>query len=114
MVSYIKLMNIILRRGNMFDKFKDFDEMVTPRIIKALYWIGLIVVAIVSIITLFGSLAAGEFGGAVAALFMAIFGFLMVRIYCELIILGFKGVEYLRNINAKLDALNTRDQFENY
>jgi len=98
----------------MFDKFKNFDEMITPRIVKILYWIGLIFVAIASIATLISSLIAGEFGGIIIAIVLAVFGFLMVRVYCELIILGFKGVEYLKNINAKLDASNTRDQFEDY
>lgn len=98
----------------MLKKFRNFDEMVTPGIIKVLYWIGLIFVAIASIITLFGSLMAGELGGILGAIVLAIFGFLMVRVYCELIILGFKGVEYLKNINDKLDAANNQDRFDDY
>ena len=98
----------------MLKKFMTFDEMITPTIIKVIYWIGLIFVAIGSLVTLFGSLMAGEFGGIIGAIFLAVFGFLMVRVYCELIILGFKGVEYLKNINDKLDASNNRDSFSDY
>lgn len=98
----------------MFEKFKNFDEMVTPGIIKIVYWIGLIFVAIASIIMFFGSLLNGEFGGVVGAVFLATFGFLMVRVYCELIILGFKAVDYLKNINDKLNAPNNQDQFDDY
>jgi len=98
----------------MLEKFKNFDEMVTPRIIKVIYWIGLIFVAISSIIALFGSLMAGEFGGVLGEILLAVFGFLAIRVYCELIILGFKGVEYLKRINDKLDTTNDQNQFEDY
>lgn len=98
----------------MFEKFKNFDEMVTPGIIKIVYWIGLIFVAIASILIFIESLINGEFGGAVAAVVLAAFGFLMVRVYCELIILGFKGVDYLKSINEKLSISNNQDQFDDY
>lgn len=98
----------------MLEKFKSFDEMITPGLIKIIYWVSLAFVAIMSIVTLFGSLMAGEFGGVIAAIFIAVFGFLMVRVYCELIILGFKGVEYLRNISEKLNATSARDEFGDY
>ncbi len=98
----------------MFEKFKNFDEMITPGIIKIIYWISMVFVALASIMTLVGSLIAGEFEGVLGAILIAIFGFLMVRVYCELIILGFKAVDYLKNINRKLDALNDRDPFNDY
>lgn len=98
----------------MLKKFTTFDEMITPAIIKVIYWIGLIFVALGSLVTLFRSLMVGEFGGIIGAIMIAVFGFLMVRVYCELIILGFKGVEYLKNINDKLDASNNRDSFSDY
>ena len=98
----------------MFEKFKNFDEMVTPGIIKVLYWIGLVFVALASIVILVSSLIAGEFEGILGAILIALFGFIMVRVYCELIILGFKSVEYLKNINNKLDRLNNHGQFEDY
>lgn len=93
---------------------KNFDEMITPGIIKIVYWIGMVFVALASIITLVGSLTAGEFEGVLGAILIAVFGFLMVRVYCELIILGFKAVDYLKNINRKLDAFNDRDPFNDY
>lgn len=102
------------RRHKMFEKFKNFDEMITPGIIKIIYWISMVFVALASIMTLVGSLIAGEFEGILGAILIAIFGFLMVRVYCELIILGFKAVDYLKNINRKLDALNNRDPFNDY
>jgi apolipoprotein N-acyltransferase len=98
----------------MWEKFKNFDEMITPGIIRVLYWIGIVFVAFAGIIGILGSLVAGEIGGALVALFLVILGLLMVRVYCELIILGFKAVEYLRNINAKLNAQKTKDEFSDY
>lgn len=98
----------------MWDKFKNFDEMITPGIIKIIYWIGLVFVGFAMIIILAGSLIEGEFAGILGALIFGLFGLLMVRVYCELIILGFKAVEYLKNINNKLDKLNNRDEFSDY
>lgn len=98
----------------MWNKFKDFDEMITPGIIRIIYWVGMVFVAFVGIIIILGSLVAGEIVGALIALFLAVLGLLMVRVYCELIILGFKAVEYLRNINAKLDTQNNHDKFRDY
>lgn len=98
----------------MLDKFKNFDEMITPGLIKIIYFVSLAFVALVSVITLLSSLLAGEFGGVIGAVFIAIIGFLMVRVYCELIILGFKAVEYLRNISEKLNATSVRDEFGDY
>lgn len=98
----------------MIDKFKNFDEMITPGIINIVYWISLAFVAIASIIGLLAALMSGEFGAAIGTLFFAAFGFLMVRIYCELIILGFKAVEYLKNINDKLNAPNRSSELDEF
>lgn len=98
----------------MLEKFKNFDEMITPGIIKIIYWISIVFVAFAGIIAILGTLVAGEIGGALAALFITIIGLLMVRVYCELIILGFKAVEYLKSINDKLNVSDNRDEFSNY
>jgi hypothetical protein len=70
-----------------------FDKMLTPKIITAVYWIGLLAVTLTALSFLF----TGQFMYAIAALF----GLLFVRIYCELMIVAFKMNESLQAIRDK-------------
>lgn len=88
----------------MFSKFKNFDEMITPTIIKVIYWIGLGFFSLMGIIMFFSAFSRmGSFLNVIFAIFIIVFGALMTRVYCELLILGFKGVTHLANIDKKLD-----------
>ena len=72
--------------------FFNFDKMITPTIIKVVFWIGLAVNIIVGL----GLLIAGGNGGARFFGFLyLIFAPLLWRIYCELLILFFKMHESL-------------------
>ena len=77
-------------------EFKDvlfFDKMLTPKIITVVYWLGIIGV----ILGALGMLFAGEFLVA----FGLLFGLLLVRIYCELMIVAFKINEALQVMKDK-------------
>lgn len=88
----------------MLNKFKNFDEMITPAIIKVIYWIGLGFVGLIGIILFFSAFfESGGILNIIFAGFIIVFGGLTVRVYCELLILGFKGVTHLANIDKKLD-----------
>ena len=86
--------------------------MVTPVIIRFLFWIGFIASLIGGAVIFFGgiiggisnseigTILGGFFGGPLAA----IFGILIVRIYCELLILFFRIIETLTDIKKILTA----------
>lgn len=96
----------------MLKKFRSFDEMITPGIIKVIYYISLVFVGILSLVMLMRAMAEGEILlGLLLVVPVAIFGVIMVRVYCELIMLGFKIHDYLKNINEKL---NQRDDEFNF
>ncbi|MBT0348324.1 DUF4282 domain-containing protein [Morganella morganii subsp. morganii] len=87
----------------MLKSLLTFDQMITPKLITVLYWLGLIGVLFSGIATIFVSNAYD--GGFFSGLATIIFGGLGVRISCELIILSF-------NIYGKLKEIaeNTKPQ----
>ena len=78
-------------------EFRDllyFDQMIVPRIITFLYWLLLIVVVIGGVGVMFTqSFFAGLIGILVGAL--------LVRVWCELLIVMFKIHESLQAIKEK-------------
>jgi hypothetical protein len=73
-----------------WSEFLSFRQMVTPVIIQVLFWLG------VAGTVLAGLVALGDSPGSGLALI--ILGPLIVRIYCELLIILFRMHESLRNI----------------
>lgn len=88
------------------EKFLHFDKMITPTIIKILFWIGVGLSALSGIIMFFTGLAqifSGSFfvgmGSIIFGVIAFIVGSLVARIYCELLIVVFKMHESLEAIN---------------
>ncbi|MFP4661125.1 MAG: DUF4282 domain-containing protein [Halanaerobiales bacterium] len=92
----------------MFQKFIKFDKMITPSIIKILFWIGLGASVIGGLIMLIGGIAARYGGGiqVLSGLLIIVFGPLFTRVYCELLILFFKINENITEINEKVSVKN--------
>lgn len=94
--------------------FLCFERMITPIIIKILFWIGLIGSIIAGIVIFFALLIAGisegGFGaiiggfllGLVAGILAIVFGALVTRVYSELLILAFQINETLTDIKQIL------------
>lgn len=84
--------------------------MVTPVIIKILFWIGLIASIIAGVIVFLGGIISGinqgEFGtilgGLIGGPLIILLGGLIARIYCELLILAFRINETLTDIKKIL------------
>ncbi|NIW45548.1 MAG: DUF4282 domain-containing protein [candidate division Zixibacteria bacterium] len=93
-----------------FKNFLNFERMVTPVIIKILFFIGLILVAITSIGIFFSGIIGGFGDGGFLSILVGliggpltfILGALMVRIYSELLILLFRMNESLTDIKELL------------
>ncbi len=79
--------------------FLTFRKMITPMVIQVIFWIGVaacIVMGLVGIIG--GAIMRGGAGAVLSGIFTLLIGPLMVRIYCELLIIFFRMNESLTEI----------------
>jgi hypothetical protein len=67
------------------NEFLSFRKMITPVIIQVLFWIGVAVCVISGLVTMIQGGSA-----AVRGLLMLLLGPIVVRVYCELLILLFR------------------------
>lgn len=94
--------------------FLSFERMITPIIIKILFWIGAIGSIIGGIVLFVGAIIAGIadggtgaiiggfIGGLFGGLLVIFLGILATRIYAELLILAFRINETLTDIKTLL------------
>jgi hypothetical protein len=83
--------------------FFSFRTMITPIIIQIIFWIGVVLCIIFGIgYMLIGSQYYGS-AAPVWGLLMIIFGPLVVRIYCEILIIFFRINETLTEIKHTLE-----------
>jgi hypothetical protein len=91
--------------------FLSFERMITPVIIKILFWIGLVGSAIAGVAVFFSGLIGGVsnssfaavIGGLIGGPLVIFLGALSARIYAELLILAFRINETLTDIKILLD-----------
>lgn len=84
------------------NKFMTFDKMITPTIIKIIFWVGVAFSVLTGLIMMIAGSSEGE-GLVTFAGFIFIFiGSLMTRVYCELLIIFFKMHESLNEIKNEL------------
>lgn len=82
------------------------DKMITPHVITFVYWLLLIVVALTSLTTMFGvgmgPLSQGfTFWSFLQGLIVLGVGSVLVRVYCEIIIIFFNMNKNLEDIKNK-------------
>lgn len=88
------------------NKFLNFNELITPTFINLLYWCGIVLIVIGSIVSITSSLsmmrfaAAASLGGIVLTTIGAAAGIVLWRIWCEMIIVFFKIYEKLDVIDS--------------
>jgi len=88
----------------MLKYFVGFDELIGTRLIKILYYVGLVGIALFAITGIIGGFAAmgASFLGGLTAVFMAIigalFGAAFWRFMCEIYLLFFRMSDDLRDI----------------
>jgi len=89
-------------KGNRMGNFFSFRTMITPVIIQIIFWIGVNLCIILGIgYMVFGSRYST--GAVVYGLLILIFGPLLVRIYCEILIVFFRINETLTDIKHTLE-----------
>ena len=82
----------------MIKKLFNFDEMVTPKVIKIIFWIGIVLIAAYSLFTFVLALNTGENFLFLFGILAIIIGPIMLRVYCEMIIIMFKIYEEIKKI----------------
>jgi hypothetical protein len=80
-------------------EFLSFDTMLTPKIITIIYYLGLLGVVLAGLGAIFGG--AFSFPSLLTGVLIILFGGLLVRVYCELMIVFFKMNEALQEIRKK-------------
>lgn len=81
-------------------KWASFESFITPRIIKILFWIGVVAAVLGGLIMFIQGAANGMVGPAIMGLIWMVLGPIIVRVYCELLILGFRVYDVLVDIRA--------------
>ncbi|MEW6212472.1 MAG: DUF4282 domain-containing protein [Acidobacteriota bacterium] len=91
--------------GSSFGDFLTFRKMITPIIIQIIFWIGVALVVILGFLTIAAGASAFRDGGLVIliGLLYIVLGPIIVRVYCELIIVAFRMNESLSDIKNILE-----------
>jgi len=79
-------------------EFLSFRKFVTPAVIQVVFWLGVLGVIIGSITQM---VVLGSAWGVIGGLIGIVLGVLLVRVWCELIILLFRIYDSLRGIEGK-------------
>ena len=90
--------------------FLNFDKMITPTIIKILFYIGIAMAFLGGVVVFFGGIITAfqthsfgaALGGIIGGPLVAFLGMLMARVYAELLIVVFQIHENLVAIKHKL------------
>lgn len=81
------------------EEFVSFRKFITPSIITIIFWIGVVLSVIGGLVMIVMGVSGSAPGMSVLiGLLYIVLGPLVVRIYCELIILGFKIYDTLTEI----------------
>lgn len=93
-----------------FRSLLNFDKMITPVIIKILFYIGIALAVIGGIVILFGGIVSAfqqnsvgpAIGGLLGGPLVVVLGILMARVYSELLIVVFEIHQNLVEIKNKM------------
>ena len=87
----------------MMEDYLTFRKMITPIIIQILFWIGAVGSVLWALFLIFSGATTSRGGGLVlTGLVMLFLGPIIVRIYCELLILLFRINDTLNEIKTSL------------
>lgn len=89
----------------MLNTFMNFDEFIFPKIVKIIYWIGLVLIGLGTLAGMFGALATSSsvgggaaFVGFLVALIVGAVGIIVWRVVVELWIVLFSILDTLKEI----------------
>lgn len=81
-----------------------FRKMITPVIVEVLFWLGVVACVIGGLILIASGAGrySGRGGAIISGILLLVLGPLGVRIWCELLIVLFRMLDFLREISEKL------------
>lgn len=79
----------------------EFDRLITPVVVRTVYWIGNGLLVAASVVGLGLSLATLSWGGVAFAVLGGGFGFVFWRVFCELVVIPFRIHDELRALRTK-------------
>ncbi len=94
---------------NFIKKLLNFDDFITPTIIKILYYIFAILIIIYGLYQMFTSINYFGWGGGwvfFTGLLTVILGPILIRVYFEILIILFKIYDKLSTITKQLENKN--------
>ncbi len=85
-------------------EFLTFRKMLTPLVIQALFWLGVVVTVIVGLVMIVSGASARYGGGeqVLTGVLTLLLGPIIVRIWCEVLILLFRIHDALTEIKDRL------------
>ncbi len=92
-----------LQKEGIVKTFLSFDKMITPTLIKIIFYIGIIMSTLTGLSMIFSGMRA-HFGGGIQVflgLLTLVISPIVVRVYCELLIVIFKIHDSLNEIKNK-------------
>lgn len=100
------------RSGNAMEDYLTFRKMITPTVIQILFWLGVAACVLVALVTMVTSLAgairlrsAGPLAVFVFGVIYLVVGPVLVRVWCELVVVFFRMNDTLTQIKANTDRL---------
>jgi hypothetical protein len=92
--------------GDLIGRFTSFDKLISTGLIKILYWVGIVVIGVGTLVAAFSGFSQGFMSGVgslIAAPIIAVIGIIFWRFLCELYIVIFGMYNRLGEISEKLD-----------
>lgn len=104
MLQEVTIQGRLVNKGLNWRNFISFRKMITPQIIKAVYIIGACLITLFGLAMIFtgGNLSCFIPGGALTGIIFLLFGNLLWRISCELVILFFRINDTLSEIEKNI------------
>ena len=78
--------------------FLTFRKMITPVVIQVVFWVGACLCAIMGLVGLVAAVRADSASEILASLLWLVLGPVLVRIYCEVLIIFFRIYDVLQEI----------------
>jgi hypothetical protein len=82
--------------------FFSFEKLITPSVIKIVYWLGIAVLLVFGVASFFMGLLSGSLGAGLLSLVGSVLGLLLWRVMCELYIVIFGMFDRLGQIRDGL------------
>ena len=89
----------------ILSRFMTFDKLIATSLIKLLYWIGIVLIGIATVLGMFSGFANGFLSGVGSIIFAPIGGVIAIifwRFMCEVYIVLFGAYDRLGNIEKAL------------